>query len=314
MKKFLLKILLFFIVFGFIFIIGILLPVTPRSKNNMLSYKVQKDSILRKVASPRIIFVGGSNLVFGLNSEMIKAKLEVNPVNAGLAINFGLIFMMDDILPFIKSGDYVVLAPEYQHFFGRNAYGGNDLFRMLMDVQRSGFKKLRYEHIPNLAIAMPTYFLSKFKPQQYYYNRENDVYGKHIFNEYGDSSFHWDLQKRKFPVVQPIKDDFNYSLIKEIINFNDNIKAKGATLFITYPGFQIASLDIIKKEVDKVQKELENTELEILGTPERYSMQDSLMFDQIYHLSKQGVDRRTKLLIEDIQKTKTINSVSDNNP
>jgi len=181
---------------------------------------------------------------------------------------------------------------------------------LLMDVERSGFKKLRNEQIPNLIKSMPTYFLSKFKPRQYFYKDKNDVYGNHIFNEYGDSFFHWGLEKREFPVVQSIKGNFNYALIKEINDFNDQIKAKGATLFVTYPGFQAASLDIVKNQVDKVQEELEKTGLMILGTPERYSMPDSLMFDQIYHLSKDGVDRRTKLLIEDLAETKMIKADS----
>ncbi len=304
MKKFIFKIVLFFTVLGIIFIIGILLPVTPASKNNMLSYKIEKDSLLRNVKSPRIIFVGGSNLVFGLNSQMIKDSLKLNPINAGLAINFGLIYMMDDIIEYIKPGDYVILAPEYQHYYGNNAYGGNDLFRMLMDVQRSGFKKMRYKHIPNLLKAMPTYFISKFKLNQYFYDGKNDVYGKHIFNEYGDSYFHLGLRRREFRVVQPIKNSLNKNLIKEIQDFSEKVKLKGATCSITYPGFQKASLKIIKEQVNLVQEELERTDIIILGTPERYSMSDSLMFDQIYHLSEEGVNLRTRLLIEDIQKSK----------
>jgi len=300
------------VVFGLIFLVGILLPTTPASKNNMLSYKIQKDSLLTNIDSPRIIFVGGSNLVFGLNSQMIKDEMNLNPINAGLAINFGLIYMMDDVLNYIKPGDYVVLAPEYQHFFGNHAFGGNDLFRLLMDVERSGFAKLRYEHIPNLIKSMPTYFLSKFKYKQYFYDSKNDVYGKHIFNEYGDSYFHYGLERREFNIVKPIKDNFSYSIIKEINNFNDQINAKGATLFVTYPGFQAASLEVIEEQVDKIQKELEKSKLVILGTPERYLMPDSLMFDQIYHLSKKGVDRRTKLLIEDLNETDMIRIVQDN--
>ena len=42
---------------------------------------------------------------------------------------------------------------------------------------------------------------------------------------------------------------------------------------------------------------------ELLGYPERYRMNDSLMFDTTYHLSKKGVDLRTQLLIEDIKKS-----------
>lgn len=310
MKKFIYKIFIFFIVFGLIFLIGILLPVTPASKNNMLAYKVQKDSLLRNVESPRIIFVGGSNLVFGLNSEMIKKELNLNPINAGLAVNLGLIYMMDDILPYIKAGDYIVLAPEYQHYYKNIAYGGNDLFRLLMDIERPGFKKLRKGHLPNMIKAAPVYFLSKFKPNQYFYNNENDVYGKHIFNEYGDSDFHWGLEQRAFPLVNPLRGKLKMSVIEEIKFFDKEISKKGGVLFVTYPGFQKSSYDLIKDKIENVQDALMESGLNILGTPERYTMPDSLMFDQIYHLSKKGVDLRTSLLLEDLRESDFIEDKS----
>ena len=267
----------------------------------MIAYKIQKDSLMDNVAEPRIIFVGGSNLVFGLDSDRIKTELELNPVNSALAINFGLIYMMDDIKSRLKPGDIVILAPEYQHYFGKQAFGGNDLLRLLLDVQPSGFSVLRKEHIPNLLKGVPIYFQSKFVYGHYFYNKEIDVYGKHIFNEYGDSDFHWNLEKREFPEVQPIRGKFNHNLIKEIVDLNNFIDNLGGVLFVTYPGCDEVSLEIIRAQVDEVQLELESSELNILGTPDRYGMPEDMMFDQIYHLSKKGVERRTALLIEDLQ-------------
>ena len=301
MRKFIVKIVIFFVVFGLIFLLGMLLPATPASKNNMIKYKAQKDSLLTNVASPRIVFVGGSNLVFGLDSEKVKSELGLNPINAALAINFGLVYMMDDIIPRLKEGDIVVLAPEYQHYFGKQAYGGNDLLRLLLDVQPSGFSYIRKEHIPNLIKGIPVYFQSKFRYSQYFYEKEKDVYGRHIFNEYGDSNFHWNLESREFPEVHPIRGKFNNKLINEIKEFNKIIETLGGTLFVTYPGCDKHSLEIIKNQVDQVKTALEASGLQILGDPDRYSMESDMMFDQIYHLSKKGVDRRTNLLIEDLQ-------------
>lgn len=292
---------MFFVVFGLIFLIGILLPATPASRQNMLTYKIQKDSLLKIVEQPRIIFVGGSNLVFGLDSKKVQKELQLNPVNAGLAINFGLIFMMDDILEYIKPGDCIVLAPEYQHYFGSNAYGGNDLLRLLMDTQKSGFTKLRKRHLPNLLKAIPAYFLGKFNPDQYFYNAENDVYSKYIFNEFGDSNFHLDLDQREFPLVNPLKGHVKSSVIDEILQFKKEVEKRKATLFVTYPGFQKSSFDLIKDEIDEVQLSLEKTDLSLLGTPENYIIPDSLMFDQIYHLSKKGIDLRTTQFIKDFK-------------
>ncbi len=309
MKKFIVKIVIFFVVFGLVFLFGIFLPTTPASKNNMIAYKAQKDSLLTHIASPRIVFVGGSNLVFGLDSEKVKSELGLNPINAALAINFGLVYMMDDIIPRLKAGDIVVLAPEYQHYFGKQAYGGNDLLRLLMDVQPSGFSIMRMEHIPNLIKGIPIYIQSKFVYSQYFYEEEKDVYGSHIFNKYGDSNFHWNLETREFPEVHPIRGKFNYKLITEIEAFNKVIEDLGGTLFVTYPGSDKHSLQIIKKQVEQVQSELELSGLHILGNPDRYGMDSDMMFDQIYHLSKKGVDRRTNLLIEDLQRYNIIQAL-----
>ncbi len=267
----------------------------------MISYKIQKDSLLQNVVSPRIIFIGGSNLVFGLNSQIIKDSLQINPINNGLAASMGLIYMMDDALPYVRSGDYVVLAPEYQNFYGSFAYGGNDLLRLLMDVQRSGFYNLRRKQWPNLIKSWPNYFMTKFRYRSYFFDSENDIYGKHIFNEYGDSDFHWNRETNEFPPLYPIKSSFNHDVLREIINFNKKVNEKGATLMITYPCLQATSLDINKVQINTIQEELKKTDLIILGTPERYSFPDSLMFGQAYHLSKEGVDKRTQRLIEDIR-------------
>ena len=303
MFKFIKQILIFFFTFGMIFLVGIFLPVTPAAKSNMLAYKPEKDKLLKVQEDPRIIFIGGSNLVFGLNSQMIKDSLHLNPVNLGMAASIGMVYMIDDALQDIRKGDIVVLASEYHSYFGNQAYGGHDLFRLLMDVERSRFKKLRIKHIPNLVKSLPIYFTSKFKWKNYYFDGTSDVYGKHIFNEYGDSDFHWGLEKREFSVLNPIRGNFNPSILNEILLFEKKLKEKGATLMVTFPCCQKASIEAVQENVSIVDKILHESDLIVLGTSSRYSFPDSLMFDTPWHLNKAGVDLRTHYLIEDIRDT-----------
>ena len=171
-----------------------------------------------------------------------------------------------------------------------------------MDVERSGFKKLRPGHLPNLIKALPTYFTTKFRIRSYFYDGENDIYGKHIFNKYGDSEFHWKLKKRNFPTIHPIKGAFNHELVDKIVEFNRIINNRGAKCIITFPCLQEDSLSILREQAEKIKLELERAGLIVLGSPQRYSFPDSLMFDQVYHLNKGGVDLRTQYLIEDINK------------
>ena len=122
MKKFLFKIFIFCIISVVVFSIVIFLPPTPKAKNYVLFSKIQKDSLLQNVPSPRIIFIGGSNLVYGLNSQLFKDSLALNSINTGSIATIGLSYMMDNTLPYIRSGDIVVIAPEYQQFFRSFAY------------------------------------------------------------------------------------------------------------------------------------------------------------------------------------------------
>lgn len=300
MKKFILTIFLFFFVIIIIFVIGIFLPVTPKASNYYLFSKIQKDSLLQNVRTPRIIFIGGSNLVYGLNSQLIKDSLDLNPINAGVTATVGLVFMMENTLPYIKAGDIVVVSPEYQQFYSRFGYGGSDLVRLLFDIDRSGFNKLGKKQWRNVIKNSPDYFVSKFDPNEYFNIRLNPVYGLDIFNKYGDSYKHWYMEKKNFSPSQYFKGDFNYSVLDELKSFNEKLKKKDATLFITYPGYQATSFDINHEQIYKLETELKNYQFKILGFPDRYKIPDSLMFDTPYHLIKEGVDYRTKLIIEDI--------------
>jgi len=300
MKKFLLTNILFFFVIVLIFFISIFLPVTPKASNYYLFSKIQKDSLLQHVDSPRIIFIGGSNLVYGLNSEIIKDSLGFNPINAGVTATVGLIFMMENTLPYVKTGDVVVMAPEYQQFYNKFAYGGEDLVRLLFDIDAAGFNKLGKKQWMGVIKNSPDYFISKFNPKEYFNVKLNPVYGLDIFNEYGDSNKHWGIGRRDFSPSKYFTGDFDFTLIEELKNFKEKLQQKGAILSITYPCYQSTSFEINHKQIVKIESELKKTNIKLLGSAERYKMPDSLMFDTPYHLIKEGVDIRTNLLIEDI--------------
>jgi hypothetical protein len=53
----------------------------------------------------------------------------------------------------------------------------------------------------------------------------------------------------------------------------------------------------------RVEAELRAKQFPLLGSPERYIMADNLVFNTPCHPVKEGVDYRTRLLIEDIRKS-----------
>ncbi|HEY9783938.1 MAG TPA: hypothetical protein V6D17_00960 [Candidatus Obscuribacterales bacterium] len=73
-----------------------------------------KLTILESASSPKIIFVGGSNLLFGIDGMTLYKRLGYDVVNMGLCFNFRLPFMLAQIKEHVRRGDIVVISPEYQ--------------------------------------------------------------------------------------------------------------------------------------------------------------------------------------------------------
>jgi hypothetical protein len=303
MRRFLGKIFWFTVILLLPIITGLLLPATPRASKSLILSNVQKDSLMKNVKSPRIIFIGGSNLSFGLNSQMIKDSLNVNPINTGIHASIGLIYMMSNSLKFIKQGDIVVLVPEYQQFYGDYAYGtdGEELTRTIFDVNISKIRLLNIRQLINIFKIIPKYSLSKFKVSEYTNAEESDIYSINSFNNYGDAYKHWILKKQIFSPYGDLGNQLNESVFEEIKSYQTEITKKKAALFISYPGYQDSSYENSSNSIKNIEVQLKKDFSCILGTPERYKIPDSLMFNTPYHLSKKGVDYRTSLLISDIK-------------
>jgi hypothetical protein len=308
-RKFIFKILLFFSALLFIFFIGIFLPATPRASKSLLFAKIAKDSLMENVPSPRVIFVGGSNLSFGLNSQMIKDSLGLNPINTAIHANLGIEYMLDNSLNYIKAGDKIIVAFEYYLYYDHYAYGNEELLRMILDVSPDGIMELRKEQWANIYSFLPKYSFSKFKPTEYFnfikpkqfLTFTNRIYSVTSFNEYGDAVGHWELEKENFEPFGLIGESFNHAVITELLNYNKKLEQRGAVLYITFPGYQATSYENSKAEIIEVEAELKKNNFVLLGNPERYKIPDSLMFNTPYHLVKEAIDLRTMLLIEDLK-------------
>ncbi|MGB5593392.1 MAG: hypothetical protein WBM62_05070 [Crocosphaera sp.] len=307
LKVFVVKISVFLCIpIALTILVGAAFPPTPRSSTSLLFAKIEKDTLLKKSPSPRLILVGGSNLSFGINSQMIKDSLGLNPINTGIHASIGLKYMMDDVLDHIRAGDIVVIAPEYEQFYGKTAYGRNELLRIVFDIDRESLDSLDFQQWLKILPYFPRFSLSKLKPSEYFFQQSSNigVYERRAFNQYGDVYVHWNRQPKE---VQPAGkgpknfDESMIRIIKEMTAFREKVLKKGAVLYITFPGFQHSSFENSKDNIFEIERRLIKNDFVLLGSPERYKMPDNMMFDTPYHLNKEGVDLRTQRLIEDLK-------------
>ena len=253
------------------------------------------------VEEPRIIFVGGSNLSFGLNSTRIKQSLNLNPINTAISAALGLKYMLDNTQQYVRKNDVIIIVPEYLLFYQPYDVTSDYLLRVVFDVAPEKRKLLSIKQELNLLEYLPKFSLSKFRPSQYRGFKENAIYGVNSFNEFGDCDAHWNLEKTKFP-PDSIGGMFNEAVVKKIKEFESIARSKGAAVYLTYPCLDRVSFNISKDKILYVEKKLKEYEFDLLGDAQRYVMPTEMMYNTPYHLNKNGVDLRTDLFIEDYKK------------
>jgi hypothetical protein len=309
MKTLLKKLIQFLIPLILIIFSGLFLPPTPRASKSLLFANQQKDSLLQNTLSPRMIFVGGSNLSFGLNSPLIKDSLIINPINLGLHAQIGVKYMLENTLKYIKKGDMVVISLEYSLFYKSYDYVSEELFRTVFDVNPKKAELLSFKQLISMVGYLPKFSLTKFKPNEYFDYKESKIYSVKSFNKFGDVVGHLNLKNRKFNSTE-INGVFNKNVIDKIKEFELIAKKLGALVYITFPAVDEVFFERSRSQIYRVEKELKENNFILLGNTERYKMDSKLMFNTEYHLNKKGIELRTFLFIEDFKNSQKLNFLS----
>ena len=312
MKQFLIKAFILILTLFALLVWAVFLP-PKQSKQNMLYTQIDKNNLLKNVPSPRIIFVGGSNLAYGLDSKTIRDSLHIHPINTGIHINIGLKYMLENTLQYVKPNDIIVLSAEYQQFYGDLADGEAELFSLVTDVVPQSRKLLDYKQYFKLLKLLPQFAQTKLQPRFLFLKYPQDTtigrYDRKAFDQYGDATLHWKLPAEKPKPYPAITTSFNEDALQSLIRFRNAVYEKKAKLYITFPGYQSTSYQINVAQIKQVQQKLKDNSFIMISNPEEFKMPDSLIFDTPYHLTKKGVDLRTGLLIKDLKKVMNLNVI-----
>ncbi len=304
MKKFIQKVILFVVI-----VIGLLICILFLGKNpfekHILAVYPEKIKLLDETISPKIIFIGGSNVCYGLNSKQISDSLLIPVVNTSIHAGIGLDFLMTDLEPHVNKGDIVVLIPEYHQLLGGDYYGGIEMVSVVIDIYPQGLLHLSAKQWKKTHPYFLKYLQGKLKNIFQENVGDRGIYDKDVFNKYGDACGHWNKEESSFflPFSQNTAEaKINKDAINGILSFKEKVENKDAKFILLAPVLQSSSYDIISSEINLVKTELDKVGLSEHFSPQRYKFADNLIFDTPYHCNKKGVDLRTAYVIEDLKK------------
>lgn len=272
-----------------------------------------KHDRLDAAPSPRAIVVGGSSLLYGIDSPRLGEATGYNVVNMGLIGGLRLEFMLREVEHSTRPGDLVILGLEYPQFTqAASAAGTQVLMRVLLN-RPSSIRFLSWEHwrllgdggvLEELGIA----FRQAFKNVTSGSREESE----RPINEYGDLvQFHHVDKEPNGATQRAIPRRLRWEIIEaniERVNeFARTVRASGADVVYVYPPFSRTYWESDRdRAVAFHEALLERLDVPIIAT-QRAMIQPSPNFiNDSYHLWGAGVRAHTDRIARAVQRWKEV--------
>lgn len=303
MNKFVIKSVLFFIILVGLFLSLNFFEKIKKVKSDYMAAIIDKHRQAENIRSPKIIFAGGSNLAFSINSNLLEKEIGLPVINMGLHAGLGLSFILNELKFTAHEDDIIFFSVEY--FMETNgAYDLKKNAEYFYPPSQNFF-------ISNYSLEAKEYIRNKQQILQNIISHNNrniddddtTIYSRKSFNDKGDITSH--LNKISYASLGGFTNFTNKSWegIIELNSFSEYAKQKKINSFFLFPTYSLSAFNKNYRAIKLLEEDLRKLlDIEILGTSIDFAYPDSLFFDSIYHLNKEGREKRTRALIEIIKK------------
>jgi len=266
--------------------------------------------LLQNTPSPRIILAGGSNVAWGIDSELMEQRLGIPVINQGLDAHLGIAPIIE-LKQYIRPGDIIIISLEYYSFANVEDFYGfpqNQADWVELSPQR-----IKYLHNP--ALEAPAIYLimlqRKINRQINYYlygeslEEVRGLYSGENFDSHGDFVGHLDSKnatKYEFPETE-----YPVNLLDEAYGFLEGFRqyaaARGAIVFYEAQAHRQTNCNLTgMKYFRKFYSVLQDrTKIPVLTHMNQLCLPDEYFFDTPYHLNAIGRNVRTERLIENLK-------------
>lgn len=281
-------------------IIGMILMMLHVGRWDEIAFAdVYKREQIEQIKERKIVFVGGSNLSYGMDSQRVQDSFHITTYNMAIHAGFGLHFMLEEIDSYIQPNDILVIIPEYHQF---SNYDGSGVLADLIIQDKRWDDFWIYKDWG----TYPSYFCSKvyipFAIKSLSGRLNKDPYADNPdgFNKKGDYILHLDQARRSVsPSIVPAP---SKKVIKKIVNRINQFKQQGVQVIFLPPCFQESSYEKSNENILQIETDLIFEDFPFYVPAERYCFNDTLFWNTAYHLTKAGREVRTGYVIEDLKK------------
>lgn len=264
--------------------------------------------LLENTPSPRIILVGGSNVSFGIDAELMQRTLGIPVINDGLHAGLGLA-PLRELQEYIRKGDVIIISLEYNLFAYQDVMNGDPAF--LSDWIEYVPRRVKYlsnpwKEAPGIYAIMLQRKINRKVNTYLFGGSLNDVRDIFVGTKYdlnGDFIGHLQetsTNRQKIPATPYPVSGLQEDIFLFLENFNQIAREKGARVYFEAP----ASRQSNCKATGQAQMAnffktfTERSSIPILTPFDEVCLPNKYFFDTEYHLNAEGRELRTKRLIE----------------
>lgn len=260
---------------------------------------IAKHKRLDNMKGPRVLFGGGSNVAFGIDSKMVEDSLHLETANLGIHAGLGLDFILNELEHSAKAGDVIFISPEY--LLGEGRYGlekaASDAYPPAAEYYPNSLWLDLNHYIPKLddQINANKLQLLRLLPGS---NKTPSVYNKHSFNEHGDLIAHLNVTPPGNILPPPVLEYRYWEGIDKINALAKRLAQKNVTMYFFYPCYASVAWDLNKDVLKHCQADIDKAlQIPVLNTPEDFIFPTDHFFDTAYHLRKEIRTIRTQKMI-----------------
>jgi len=295
----------------------------------------KKESISRTSGSSRIVFISGSNSLFGISGDVIAAKTGRDVVNLGLHAGLDIDYLVYFLKKNIKQGDIVIAPLEFKYYLRDEkptswvisnmlAWGGEyikqlSMFEMIKFITYTSKDRIvegvitggdnKYDDLDKV-LATPFATLHTYRPYNY---SSLDRYGSMQMAYYNQGVL-VRMQKQQSnyeKILSYDKNDLSFTshAAEGILALKKIAESNGGEFYVTWP----ASIDnhwfnnhdqqsIIF--TDNIKTHLNEIGVKVICDPFYSNLDFKLFTDTIYHLNRDGSVIRSERLAECLSRSR----------
>lgn len=285
--------------------------------NDYAQVTLDKHERLDKLTGPKLVFVGGSNLAYGLDSPTVERALGRAVVNMGMNAYFGVRFMLEEVAPSLRAGDVVVLSLENEMFRVQDQFdaadGRNTDLLMMVKTRPASLAYVPWPLRRRIVAAIPEAVQRKtlrVLGDVVRSDREpklmDKIESRAGFNAHGDLVSHIGMTWAE-PLDRP-PDLSSLPLEPRVFtllhDFRERLDKQGVRLVFVPPPMPQQYYDAHVSSVQSAASALDRAVPGLRLAPQsRYVFPESCFFDDIHHLTGECRLVRTERVIEDLRST-----------